>query len=214
MKTLNLLIFAVLLLSCGQKNFQGYVKYEVKTANPMSTMISDSVYQARIGDIKITHTFFIKENKYKNRISGTYNGNNLYVPDSNRYYVYDDSLKFAMYSDCSVYIDKYESIENDAEMDTILGYPCKKITMKSGMGTVEYFYSENLKINPEYFKDHVFNNWNIYTEKTSSVPLKIVYNVMSLKMTLTAIEIEKKELKDDFFRLPKFEQVVENTMKL
>jgi hypothetical protein len=86
--------------------------------------------------------------------------------------------------------------------EIVLGLRCKRITIKSQLGTTTYYFNEMYSINPADFISHRLEYWNFYTAKTKSVPLKIVFENKDVKMISTAVNVERMNLEDSVFKVP------------
>lgn len=102
----------------------------------------------------------------------------------------------------------YQIIEN---VETICGYKCNAIkvilqsTADSTIMQRTIFYSSQLYINPEYFKDYKsYANNKIYP-LTKAIPLKIVteYSGLPVEITISANKVEQANIDDKEFQLSK-----------
>ena len=73
------------------------------------------------------------------------------------------------------------------------------ILFKGRLTNTTYFYSDEIFIDPSYFKGHNYGNWYQYLEETNALPLKIITKNNFLHMEITAIKIIFTEVDDSEF---------------
>ena len=126
----------------------------------------------------------------------------IYSPSENRLYnVVDDSdtliwINGAINSDTVV---SYSIQETD---EVILGYECQVFIVETTNGTGKYFFSKDLKVDPENFKDHHYGNFALVSSQTQSVSLRVEIDNDTLNIIYEAVEITEMNLDDSFFRIP------------
>jgi len=91
-------------------------------------------------------------------------------------------------------------------VDTILGYVCDVLILKLKpveTGTPNpyrrYYFTKDLSINPEHFRNCKGNGYEFIFEKTKALPLRIEFEWPSKLIVWEAYEVKKQKVKDDIF---------------
>ncbi|MEN1784373.1 MAG: DUF4412 domain-containing protein [Bacteroidota bacterium] len=207
------IILAVILLTSNlysqNKEFEGLVNYKIVVKNPTPEIISDSLWNARVGKTTSNHQFYYKGSSYKNIIDGK--ELQIYKPKSNEIYNYrigKDTI-FNNILNASKAIDSLISIEKSDKAESILGYSCEKLVFKGKLAETTYYYSKELNVPAENYVNHNYGNWYEYLEQTNSLPLKIIVKNRFLHMVMTAVNIEETELNDSDFDLPSVKKSID-----
>jgi hypothetical protein len=194
-----LLFFLVAYSLDAQAQFSGKVTYQdsYQSKNPN---ISSSDFEKFMGTKR---EFYLHGAFYKDVHHGELESVMLYRGDANKLYNYNVGADTIFWMDASGdTLSKVFEIKIEDSNEIVLGQKCKKLTIKSELGTSIYFFSDRLLINPADFKNHHLNFWNLYTSKCKSIPLKIVYEGEEIILTSTAIKIDQMKLEDDVFKIP------------
>lgn len=135
----------------------------------------------------------------------------IYKSDVNKIYTFQKDFEYEVITDADKYnaynLDfKEPKIEEVDSLKSINGFDCKLLKLSwDKLGEEYYFYnSEIARIDPELFKNHNYEFFNTVVGKTNSYPLeivKIVSNLISIKMTL--VSISEEEISDDLFDIEK-----------
>ena len=208
MKNIILILFAFSFIatsfSLKEENFEGVIVYEHKyeSSNPkMNLKAIEKAYGTK-------SEYYYKNGNFRQSFNGEELKMNLYILNQNKIYMntVNDTLYFDL---CDKPNEIVISLENDSIKEKILGYECKILYLKSNKlsgkyyRNAKYYYNEKIKINPTLSKNQINGSYNLIYEKTKSLPLKIVNDLGSLKITMTAIEIRKQKLDNSFFELAK-----------
>jgi hypothetical protein len=211
-----LIIFlgAITVTSFGQ-TFEGWITYKVEMAIPNIGIFPDSAWQQMLEEQLGERGYglqkcYYKKNKYRSELdAGKEKGVQLFNPKNHLLYSWKLEEDTATTIDTRKYIDKFKEFVPSELTDTIMGIPCKSITLKSSMGKMTIWYnSDYFKIAPDSYKNHVYGHWAKIIEQTGCLPLKIEQNVFMMKMTQTTIEYKEMPLSDKLFELPKFKKVL------
>jgi hypothetical protein len=146
--------------------------------------------------------YYIKNDFYRSVTDGTYSEWQLYNPLENRIYnklTISDTLYWWDGNNNSEKIQSFKIVKDSIE---VLGYSCDVFILKTKIGTTSYFYNEELRVDPELFKDHKFENWNFIISKTRSLPLKLIVENEQFKSISIATKIIPKKLDKALFELP------------
>ena len=208
MKNIIFILLAISLIitsfSSKDENFEGVIVYEHKyeSSNPkMNLKAIEKAYGTK-------SEYYYKKGNFRQSFNGEELKMNLYVLNQNKIYMktVNDTLYFDL---CDKPNEIITSLENDSIKENILGYECKILNLKSNRlngknyRNTKYYYNEITKINPALSKNQINGSYNLIYEQTKSLPLKIVNDLGSLKITMTAVEIKKQKLDDSFFELAK-----------
>jgi hypothetical protein len=195
----RVLFFLVVYSLNAQAQFSGKITYQdsYQSKNPN---ISNSDFEKFMGTKR---EFYLQGAFYKDVHHGEVESVMLYRGDLNKLYTYNAGADTIFWMDAlKDTLSTVLEIKMEDSNEIILGLKCKKLTVKSQLGTSIYFFSDRYLINPVDFKNHHLNFWNLYTSKCRSVPLKIVYEGQEIILTSTAIKVDQMKLEDDVFKIP------------
>lgn len=182
-----------------QRQFEGEVIYKVEIKNPNPNIVPDSVWDARVKDKIMYQKYYYKGDKYKSVISKK--AIQLYDSKENallNYNIENDTILInSIPADKS--IDPVKSITHEDTAKEILGYKCQKLIVTGKLSKTTYYYSTDLKIPAENFKNHNYGNWYQFLKEANSLPLKIITKSGFLYMEMTAIEVKPKSIDDSEF---------------
>ena len=212
-KVLFTLLILMSTISFSQ-NFEGTVTYEldIEVSEKMKEM--GMTKEVLIEKMKESNTFFkVIKYTYKNDnyliepekvgTKSIYNGND------NKIYTIQKNEDIIVATDASIDLQekmtgKPPKIQNSDDNVIIYDKPCKKVSIIWDMGTYEYYYnSDYLKINPELYKNHIYDGWFGFLKISKSLPFKIVKKQMGMTMTLNLTNISETPIEDKIFKLPK-----------
>jgi hypothetical protein len=200
-KILLILIFGILFQFGKSQYFEGIVTYEVKNKNPLLDSMADSTSIDRYKQTKI-YTYYFKDDKYK--VIENKERVFLYEPRKNRIYDYRLGSNSVIQIEANPYLKKTINIKHCDSIEVINGIECQCLSFDSRIGKIQYFYSKEFCLNAEKFEEHKFRIWEDYLSETGLIPLKCVIKNAFLNETLTVIDIQRKELSEEIFKLPKF----------
>ena len=84
---------------------------------------------------------------------------------------------------------------------------CNLLTIKTKylsenlIRTRNYYYSAKTAINPEWTNNYKGNNFDMIYKLTKSIPLKIIDDFGTFKITYEAIEIKRKKTENSIFKI-------------
>jgi hypothetical protein len=194
MKKLVYLLILLPFITIGQY-FSGEIIYNVQII-PKSDTVDIEEIRKKVG---FSTSILITSKKYK----FTY-----YNQSGQQYYSYsyDDQIS-RMYNDYEdvPYITFQDSRKSNNEnpkrlihMDStsiVLGHPCYLVTTNASYGTTKSYYSKDIKVNPEDFKEHKIGNWyNKLKEVNGSILLKSINEYETYIHVYEAIKITPKKV--------------------
>ncbi|MBK7212241.1 MAG: hypothetical protein IPH88_02855 [Bacteroidales bacterium] len=204
MRALLILFLCPVFLFAQKINFEGVIVYSI------NYVIHDTNYkveqlQQRCG---VKMTCYIKNGKYRQEYL-----NSLafqYVIYNNETNLYSYKLKFSdtLYQmNCKKYSDK-GLIEVTDSMKFIAGYNCKKVTAHEYRPPIDiqYYFAEDLYLNPKFFRKHKLAGYNKLLEKTHSIYLESITDYGPYTVILTAESVKFQDLEDKLFDMPNLPQ--------
>ncbi|EMR04346.1 hypothetical protein [Cesiribacter andamanensis] len=220
MKKRSLLLLFCLLSTTvvlAQKQFEGRIVYRWEFKNPMPAVIPDSMFYESIrqelgGNTYFIGNYFYKKGQYKQEMeTGAQSGVQLYVPAQKKIYSWQTGSDTAMWISANgATTDKAEIIRLQ-ETEDVMGIPCRKIIIKTGMITTTYWYNTDVaRVDKALFSDHTYGSWNVYLAETGVLPLKYDLNLGMARMLVTATELTPQALSDAEFALPRFGTLLED----
>lgn len=146
--------------------------------------------------------YYIKGEKYKSVLNGSFIQMQLYDPSTNRLYnktAFTDTLYWYDASTNASPVIDFEVVEGQKE---ILGYKCDVLTLNTESGKEVYYYNPELKVDPRDYENHNFGNWSFIMSKTKSLPLRVEIDNQQFTSVFEVVKVESIELEDNLFELP------------
>ena len=187
------LLFLSLTGAIGQ-SFNGSITYHIKyeSKNPQ---ITNDMLNTYMGD---TIQYFISGNKYYSEANGMMVQQFLYDGDENKIYQNINgtvSIIDASVPDSLTY--QYSELVNSDV--TVLGKITRTITVTTEMGKSDYYFIEDVKVDPDLFQHHRFQNWNELIRKTKSITIKYRLEYLDFVINATAVSINVGNFSEIFF---------------
>jgi hypothetical protein len=183
------------------KTFSGKIIY----VNTFSDLKNNDLKAKLVAYFGQENNYFINDSNYK-----AYNENNvllyLYNCSTNNYYSFDRKEKIAKKVNAEKITSKNIEVNMLPGKETICGYECSSLEVKTENGTTVFFFSPLIYINKTNFAKHNYGEWNSYLNATNgAIPLKIIYKSESMGFTWTsaAKEVSKLSLAQKDFEFPK-----------
>lgn len=200
MTLINILILFILSISSRVEIFSGKVSYvESYVSNDPNLSVAD--VENLLGTKR---DFYIQGQFYKSVSFGNTNRTLLYRGDENRIYRFEGEGD-TVYWKQAVAIDSLSNtidISVEASDEIVLGLKCRKIKFISRSVVTTYYFNKRYGIDPEAFRNHKLESWDLYTRVARAVPLKIVLQTPKLTVSSTAVKIEGLDLADSVFERP------------
>jgi hypothetical protein len=133
----------------------------------------------------------------------------LYHSSSNTYYSVDKT-KTATKIDAATLTSQKYAVRPLKEKKIIAGYECKAIEVETDNGSVIYYYSSDISVDPKVFSRHNFGEWNKYLEASNgALPLKYVMtnSKQGFIWIATVKQVQRLSLTTKDFELPQEVQV-------
>jgi hypothetical protein len=203
-------------ISYGQ-TFEGWLTYKMEALNPNPKMIPDSTWQKGIKEQfgergHIVQKYYYKKDKYISEIdAGKQTGFQAYNVKDKLLYSWQINSDTAITVDSRKSMDELVEIIDNEAVDTILGIPCKSITVKSKMGQMTLWYNSNyFKMDASMYKGHKYGHWGQILKKTACLPLRMEQKGFMAYIVQTAIDYKEEPISDNQFIIPKFKTIIEN----
>jgi hypothetical protein len=197
-----------------KKSFEGEIIYEIQVLNPNQNIISDEEFYYELPNRgKSFVVMLVKNGSYK---MTTGDWVTLYDGAQGKIFTYKkinptDSIRHdtANYTDPKEPKDKLLSILPLSQTKSVMDHICRSIETKNMWGSKRYYFNDQLlKINPELFKNHFFDDLYPYLNLSKALPLEVETNSTLGKSRMTAIQITEKKIDDIEFRMPKFKTII------
>lgn len=203
MKSLYLIFLsiAISLTTLGQaQNFEGKIQFAIEQiANDSTVNITMLVNNFGTG-----FTSYVKNGNYKQIfIKASKVEWVIYQNEVNRYYYKAPGIDTVYFYDCSKDWNHTLTVTKLDEADTILGYPCKLLLLEHPDFKYLVFYAPSLPLKPDYFAQCKFGDYNLITENTRSVYLRLVFATREATEIYMAQKVEHLKISDSMFTLPK-----------
>lgn len=210
MKNTLYILICLITISCSSQSFEGQVTYK-HTFNPLDDEMfkdTESIENFR-KEIFGQDGFRIEKFYYKgNRFLSEYAHDllkykKLYKPEYNKTYLWEESAETFIEQKTNFLAlpDEFIEFVSSEETTTILNIKCKKLLLKTKMGTTEIWYNEDyLKIDPEDYSEFKLDHLNLIYHKIGCLPFKTIaagYNI-------EVIDFKSMKVADENFELLEF----------
>jgi len=183
-------------------SFEGKVYYDFTMKDKSGEMPEEAV-KMMFGSEQV---YTQKGNKYINEFGGQMK--------MKQYYLGGDSMFMQMlgvegllWNDVGENTDELISMDITENAAKVMGINCDLLTIKSKEGTAQYYYSKDYPINPEGYKNHKYDFWDMYVEKAKAIPLKAIADSEEFYIEATATKIEPMKIDESEFDLPNLPRV-------
>jgi hypothetical protein len=204
----TILIFFAFERVNGQLNyFEGKIvfktSFEIKDSTKRAVHFS-TLYPS------ITTQYFKEGNTFEIYDKGD-NKTYLYLPSENKAYQNKWSKDTLYFFDCGSKgreILNYSLTKNAA---TVLGLACDKLQITYSTGTSTYYFNENrLRINPEWYSQLTYINWDTISKFLKSIALKTVIDRPDYRIVNTATSVKNEKIPSSIFQIPKNAILIED----
>lgn len=219
---LRLCLFTIigLILSSSKsfgQNFEGWITYKLESLNFDTTVIDDSTWQQVMKEVfgeqkHIILKCYYKRDKYIAEINtGNENGWKAFNVTDKLLYSWKDKNDTAITVDTRKSFDAFLEIKDDLMTDTIMGIPCKSVTVVSKLGHMTFWYNTNyFKLASILFHGYKYGHLEQIAKKIGCLPLKIRQEGIMGSTLQIAINYKQESIDDNIFKIPKFNTIIEN----
>lgn len=178
---------------CQSKEFEGYIIYRYSY---FSLDGEDITEQMLIDKDSVQHYYINRENYIF--FGQSQNFQQLYNSKTNRYFYPKDG--HVMYANAANSSGQKAKFKNLPEEKIIMGKVCKAIELKQGENSTIYYYSNDIRVNPEPFSNHNLGEFGPYLKETGGcLSLQIISKNKEYTMVMTAEFIQEIHLSEDGF---------------
>jgi len=196
-----ILVFILVGFCANSQQFTGKITYEVEYIATNNRIDIDSLLATKIDK----ETYEIGDGYYRSVsfLHGEEVKKTTYHYETNKSYFTTKDRPFTSISDASKKQKnpkKIKIVEDSTKI--ILGHPSFLVLNVGKNRTYKTYYSNDIKVKYENFKDHNTGNWNNLLEKLDgSMPLQYIHNYDDYTKITTAIKVTPKELSRIDFEL-------------
>lgn len=196
------LIIYFLTSSLYSQNFSGKIIYKTKIKLKDNVVGLDSLVNSYEGK---TSEYLIMNGFYKSTYLQDENETYSYLYDNKNYRMYDvyPNKDYITYRDSRKSSNEYQppKIFRDS-IEIILGRKCFKVENISTYNNYDNYYSDEIKIDPKYFKGHKVGNWYQKLKQTGGcISMKSITEYDNYYKITEAIEIIPLKLKPADFEI-------------
>ena len=185
--------------------FEGVIIYEhrYESSNPNIDLADIS---KRYGT---KSEFYFKNGNYKQEFNGTLLKENLFINKDNRVYMQYSTSDTLFFIDCLQPNETIIKSNITYNKDSVLNHAVNVLAIQTNnlygkpSRIAGYYFDETLKINPDWFKDVKYSSYDKIYAETNSLPLKVINNIGSITITMTAVEIKRQKVADSLFQIAK-----------
>lgn len=188
------------------KSFEGIIKYKFLMENVHG--LSAEQIESRIKEseqmIGRHLVVSVKEPKMKSVLDGELMKYYTYYNSTDSMYFHSPDLgetgKISTYDNWNF---KYDTIISTKNALTINGKACDLIKFKSRDYEWNYYYNNELKVNPDNFKHYKDYFWDKAIEMSKSLPIRYEGKIPAGYIYMEAEYILDQQLEDSIFEIPK-----------
>lgn len=198
MKLTILILLIAIATPLFAQDFEGKVIYSNIYTSKVPN-IPNEQFNAMMGS---TQEYIIKEGNYKSTMNGTFVQWQLYIHKDNKLYNKIATTTSILWNDATISTDEVLKAEVNKNVIEVLGRRCDELILTCKSGVQKYYYSTDLKVNPNLFENHKFGNWNEIMARTNALPLRIVMETQQFGLECNAVDIQPMKLDNKLFELP------------
>ncbi len=178
--------------------FQGSLVYRVTVKSRFDDLSDRDAHKIlTIGDLL---TVTVKEGNYK--LSTEY-ADTYVIKDDKKQYIKFRKIDTVFYLDFSSDTSRVTGIVKDNTVVKVGGYPCRAITIETGKVSRQYYYSTDLRTNPDDDRQNGLAQANLYARETDgALRLWTRTEYPYATETDSCIRVEPRPIDDQAFRLP------------
>lgn len=207
--------------TASAQNSEGWIIYKIELKNPFPMMISDENFKhlmtQEVGNLdNLYQKYFFTPDQYAHHLNFDKKIEyTVYDKTSQNVYSWEKDSKTAQVYDSKRSDDKILKLSKNNNIDTIMGIPCKSITLKTQDTYQTIWYNEDfLPIDPVAYQHHQFGAYNEILEITKSLPIKIDMKSLMTHMVMTLTEYQLEQLDPTLFNIPKFKKTLDGFEEL
>lgn len=199
MKIILLLLcsFVTGVLFSQSKNFEGVITYKVEVKSKQGET-SDKVMMTILATGH-TMTDYIRNGNYHQSSSAC---ETYYIQKDRKIYLKFRSLDTLYFLDYDADTASVVSISRPATKQSIAGYDCNSIVIKTSATTRTYFYAPTLPVTPANNTNEKLTTDEVFVKETKSIWLSCLEDAETYTISHTATKVQPTLIEDKFFELP------------
>lgn len=187
------------------QDFEGIVTYKV-TYPINNTNLSEQELKAQMGTDVST---YYKNGYYKEDTNSNFMSYQLFRhKDTLVYYKNNIKSDTLFFHRTDAKTDDTFSYDIEKKTDTILGFICDKLSIKDQYGTKTYYYSSELSLDPNYYKNFTVLNKDKIVKLMQAVYLRLEMSYPALSVDIIATDVKRKKLKTSTFNIPQHQVLI------
>jgi hypothetical protein len=194
-----LLILGISKISFNQ-NFEGVIHGVTKYVSKIDSVSAEELFGQKIS-LDVT---YIKDGFFKVKSSTDFMRMMLWrSADTTLYWFNKTSEDTLWYDKTYSHPDEFNDHYIVEKVDSVAGYLCDALVIRrDDGGTMTYYYSSKLALDPEYYKGSTNSAKYDVMKKIKSIYLKLVIDTSYGVVESRAMSVEWKKLPDAFFEVP------------
>jgi hypothetical protein len=203
----HLLFILLPVLASGQNYFQGEIHYSREIKAKSKKVNLPMAYQT----IGKGTTLLFKDGNFRHNYDGGIFEFELYNRFENKLYLKRRENDTIYWHDCSKGGSSIKNLETLVQRKKVLGILCDEIRIQyPDHIKVEYYNSDSVKINPQWFADFKRDDQYKIDAIQNSIFLRSETDFPLITIILEAIKIERKKIDMNLFKIPKDAILKEN----
>lgn len=192
--------------SAAIQAFEGRILYD-NSYKSKNIMMPSALWNSMMG---AKGEYYIQGGNYKLISNGSLNKWQLYLNNDNKVYSKLSSSAAILFNDCEVQGDEIFKVEENKNVNEVLGYACDEIILTCKSGIQKFYFNAEIAVDSKLFEKHKFVNWYDYVKIANALPLKRVVNTSYFTMECIATEVTPMKLDATLFELPAGVEVKKN----
>ncbi|NUY82734.1 hypothetical protein HUK80_17660 [Flavobacterium sp. MAH-1] len=195
MKIAIFIIVNLVLMPCFGQQFEGIIVFQNSYQSKIKNQSNEHLAQL----FGSTHTYQIKNERYKLSSNGELLQWQIYQPQENKLFT-----KLAVGDKLGIIeldkeTEKVKSVQVNRKAVKILDYLCDEFVVQCKSSVQKYFIDSSLNINPEIFKNSKFNYQLAFLLKNQILPIKMVIEDGISICESIAIELKGETIDEKIF---------------
>ncbi len=203
---LIVLITSLLNVAAINENFEGKITYQVHYHSRIPNVSSDQL-TAMMGT---EQAFYYKAGNYKSAVNGTTMEYMLFIADSSKMYMKMVNMDLLMWTDATKNSDEILNTQLNKNVDTILGFVCDELIIKSKNSTQKYYFNSYFKIYPTESTNHKASNWFAYLSAAKALPLKMIIETEQFICESVATQYKKESITSNIVKIDPSLKIVQS----
>jgi periplasmic protein TonB len=191
-------IFGFLVTKAQNPYFEGNLYYSVTVKSKLPSRSDEEMASLLATSNHLT--VLVKNGNYKQSFG---NADIYYILKDKRIYLKFRKLDTLYYRDYSDDNSVLTSVVKSDSIFDVYRYRCKEITIITNLYTSRYYYSDSLRVNPDFDRDDAIGGYNRFSKETNgALYLWAKFEYPEAVITDSCSLVERKPISDQAFDLP------------